>query len=124
MSKYVVWEDRDKNAYHWALEIGGAKVLAFNSFGTYQGDWYAKIEFNGKQGWVHGYYGTCEYCDAFDSEVGYSDKEGYEKKKVVKLAASYLSEIKTYEEVLAIAQKDASWDLDAKKAIEFIQKHR
>ncbi len=62
-------------SYNEAMEAAGAKVLAYESFGSYQGDWWAKVEFNGKQYWVHGWYGSCSGCDAFVAHFGYSEGE-------------------------------------------------
>lgn len=57
-----------------ALEAAGAKVLAFQEFGSYQGDWWAKVEYQGKIVWVNGSYGSCSGCDAFLAEFGYNEK--------------------------------------------------
>ena len=61
--------------YEQAMEAAGANVLAFERFGSYQGDWWAKVEYEGKTYWVHGYYGSCSGCDAFEAHFGYGDKE-------------------------------------------------
>ena len=57
--------------YCEAMEFAGAEVLEYQSFGSYQGDWFAKVLFEGKIGWVHGSYGSCSHCDAFESEFDY-----------------------------------------------------
>ena len=49
-------------SYCQALEAAGAKILQFKSFGSYQGDWWAKVEYNGEIGWVAGSYGSCSGC--------------------------------------------------------------
>ena len=51
-------------SYELALEEAGAKVLEFQSFGSFQGEWWAKVEYNGEIGWVAGCYGSCSGCDA------------------------------------------------------------
>lgn len=50
------------------METAGATVLLYEEFGSYQGDWWAKVEYNGEVRWVHGAYGSCSVCDAFQSE--------------------------------------------------------
>ena len=59
-------------SYQEALEAAGATVHAFEFFGSYQGDWWAKVTYNGETGWVHGSYGSCSGCDAFEAEFGFS----------------------------------------------------
>lgn len=58
-------------SYRDALEAAGATVHDFQSFGSYQGDWWALVTFEGRTGYVHGYYGSCSGCDAFEGEFGY-----------------------------------------------------
>ena len=55
-------------SYELCLEKAGAKVIAFESFGDYQGSWYSLVDYMGKRGWVTGSYGSCSGCDAFESE--------------------------------------------------------
>ena len=60
--------------YRQALEKAGCNVLAFEEFGSYQGEWYAFVEYNGEKGIVQGSYGSCSGCDAFQAEFSYSDE--------------------------------------------------
>jgi len=57
--------------YFEALEAAGAQVLASQTFGSYQGDWFAKVNYNGSTAWVHGCYGSCSGCDAFCAEFDF-----------------------------------------------------
>ena len=41
-------------SYQDALKAAGAAVLEFESFGSYQGDWVALVEYKGERGWVQG----------------------------------------------------------------------
>ena len=73
-------------SYKEALEAAGAEVELFEEFGSYQGDWYARVKINGERKWIHGYFGSCSGCDAFEhefssygSESYYSDGNGCEK---------------------------------------------
>ena len=59
--------------YKTCLELAGANVLAFETFGSYQGDWLAFVVHNGQKGIVKGSYGSCTVCDAFQSEFNYGE---------------------------------------------------
>lgn len=54
--------------YNFAMEQAGADVLLFKEFGSYQGDWLAKVIYEGKQMWIHGSYGSCSGCDSYQAE--------------------------------------------------------
>ena len=113
----------DKNSYHWVLEEAGAIVHAFQDFGSYQGDWLAKVTYKGKTGWIKDYYGSCSGCDAFESESGYEDrtKEDWHEFSI-KFAKDYLEDIRTYEEVLKSCEKDIEWDMDAKEMVDWLKR--
>ena len=67
--------------YQLTLEKAGAKIIAFNEFGSYQGTWGAIVEYNGKKGLVIGSFGSCSYCDAFQSEFdSYGDTVNFDEK--------------------------------------------
>lgn len=57
-------------SYKKCLELAGAEVIVFQYFGSYQGDWWAKVRYNGQMGWVNGSFGSCSACDAFEFEFG------------------------------------------------------
>lgn len=59
--------------YREAMEAAGATVHSYQEFGSYQGDWWADVTVNGERGFVHGSYGSCSGCDAFQAEFSYSD---------------------------------------------------
>jgi hypothetical protein len=61
--------------YSTALEAAGANVIASESFGSYQGDWFAKVEFEGRTFWIHGSYGSCSGCDAFCAEFDFDGSD-------------------------------------------------
>lgn len=121
--------------YREALEAAGATVLAYEEFGSYQGDWLAKVSFQGDTFWVCDCFGSCSGCDAFENEIGdLMDDEGnyiwdydHPKKKtaIAKFGARYLEpqERKTEQEVMNMAQENASWDSDADDMIAFIKAH-
>jgi hypothetical protein len=76
-------KEGDCMSYCEAMEAAGAEVLCYESFGSYQGDWWAKVTYEGNTFWVHGSYGSCSGCDAFEAEFWYCnegtcDKHRYE----------------------------------------------
>lgn len=133
--------------YKQALEAAGATVIAFQYFNAWQGDWYAKVEFNGKVGYAHGGFGSCSRCDAFEAEIGdlpdsceqHSQYDLVEEQKdciacrgiqattqakVVEFGLGYLNDILTQEEAEAQAAQDLEWDLDAAEMLRWIQGQR
>ena len=55
-------------SYTVALEAAGATVRAYQEFGSYQGDWWARVVLpDGREGWVTSSYGSCSGCDALES---------------------------------------------------------
>lgn len=113
------------NSYHWALLEVGAEVHAFQDFGSYQGDWLAKVTYKGKTGWIHDYYGSCSGCDNFEDEC---DNTSRTKKAwhsfAVKFCKDYLDDIRTYEDVLETCSKNTNWDTDAKDMIKFLKENK
>ena len=75
-------------SYQEALEAAGARVEAFASFGSYQGDWVAKI---GHDRYIMGAYGSCSGCDAFEAEFGWGgDEEGDYQQRLADFGRTYL----------------------------------
>ena len=62
-------------SYNEALEAAGAKVLEFATFGSWQGEWVALVEYKSEVGWVQGSFGSCSHCDSFEAEFGWHDEE-------------------------------------------------
>jgi hypothetical protein len=106
--------------YKEALEAAGAKVLAFKEFGTWQGDWWALVEYQGKRGWIHDYFGSCSGCDAFEAEFGWDEPTPQE---LAEFGKRYLDDIKTQEEAEQEVSKDIEWDLDAEEVLKFIKEN-
>lgn len=132
--------------YQKAIEEAGATVHHFEQFGSYQGDWWAKVTYEGQTGWVHGSYGSCSGCDAFEGEFGYDShecgndnyydpmysddgfREGCEtcqalKVRVAEFGRGYLDNIMTQEEAIASASENLEWDCDAKEMVEYLKSH-
>jgi hypothetical protein len=115
-------------SYREALEAAGAEVLAFKEFGSYQGDWIAKVSYEGDTFFIRDYYGSCSGCDAFEAEVGYDfnpDRTEYTQ-RVAAFGKEYLepSARLTYEQVLAKASENISWDSDAEDMVKFVESIR
>jgi hypothetical protein len=62
-------------SYQNALSAAGAEIHEFKEFGSYQGEWFALVTYNGEKGWVQGCYGSCSGCDSFEAEFGWDDRE-------------------------------------------------
>lgn len=107
--------------YREALEAAGAKVEAFEEFGSYQGDWIAKVEINGKRGWVHDYYGSCSGCDAFEAEFSYRNEETPEK--LAAFGKTYLDDLKTDDEILVIAGKHSAYSVEDVAMLKWVKNH-
>lgn len=66
------WDfENDNLNYEDVLKFAGAEILAFKSFGDFEGTWAARINYNGVIGWTFGSYGSCSACDALQGEFDY-----------------------------------------------------
>lgn len=62
------------HGYIEALTAAGLHVTDYETFGSYQGQWMARVVTPaGMIGYVHDWYGSCSVCDAFESEFSYSN---------------------------------------------------
>jgi len=130
--------------YERALEAAGATVLIFEHFGSYQGDWWAKVTWQDKEGWVHGCFGSCSGCDAFEAEFGfvshdcgeddYYDPFCYDDRfrkncprcqeleaQFIEFGQDYLEQIMTQEEAETEASTNLDWDMDATEMLKFLK---
>mgnify|MGYP003344107885 CR=1 FL=1 len=130
-------------SYTQALEAAGAEVLSFEQFGSYQGEWWARVNYNGQTGYINGSYGSCSGCDAFEAEFGFKEgtcddhsynfnqdcehcqsaKKEYEF-RLADFGRTYLDTIYTYEEALAQAKQNLEWDSGAQEMVEWLHSHR
>lgn len=131
-------------SYELSLAAAGATVHEFKNFGSYQGDWWARVTLaDGRSGWINGSYGSCSGCDAFEAEFGYGPEDscnehGYthrsdceacvrakaeHQEKLARFGAGYLDGFLTDAEALAQAEKNLSWDSDAAEMVAFIKQH-
>ncbi len=132
--------------YEGCMVLAGAKVHAFREFGSYQGDWWAKVSYGYLNGWVHGSYGSCSGCDAFKSEFYCTDHEhaddkyvsvsnlfkNYDKNceecvklkdRLIDFGRGYLSYIYSQEEAEKEASINSDWDFNAEEMVKFIKKN-
>ncbi len=116
-------------SYENALKHAGAEVLAFESFGSYQGDWWAKVNYKCKIGWVNGVYGSCEGCDAILAEIGYSGRTDLEFQneltdRITVMGKEYLENIISQEQAEIIASRNLEWDHEAIEMVDFIKNNK
>ena len=112
-------------SYESTLEAAGATVHAFKEFGSYQGDWWAKVTYKGVTGWVTGSFGSCSGCDAFESEFDWTcdEKSPQYQKKLAEFGERYLGDIKTQESAVKDASQNLEWDFEAQEMVDFINKN-
>ncbi len=128
-------------SYVQALKAAGAEVIEENSFGSYQGDWFALVRFNGETGWVWGSYGSCSGCDAFEAEFGFGSEDFCDAhayagkddcpdciaaradyaKRLAEFGRSYLDGIMTADAVVKQLEGRFEWDDESKEAAEWIR---
>lgn len=120
--------------YQTALEAAGAIVHEFEEFGDYHGTWIARVTYNGETGFVVGSYGSCSGCDAFQSEFDYGwgtydrELERYVPKPkhlraLAEFGREYLTDIVTADYIYERYKKDADWDIDMRKLLEYIRRY-
>lgn len=102
--------------YKMTLEKAGAEVLAYKTFGDYQGTWLAFVKYNNQVGIVGGSYGSCSGCDAFEAEFVYSFDEPKKYK------SKYYKDYTLDEEITKEDYDQYYTDLD-KKYAEFGKKY-
>ena len=131
--------------YSGAMVAAGAEVLDFEQFGSYQGDFLAKVKYQGEVGWAHGWYGSCSGCDAFEAEFGYNCREECEEhryldpvedcvdcvaaktvydEKLKSFGLRYLTDLLSYAEVVAIAEKHSDWDVEADEMVKWVKERK
>ena len=134
-------------SYKKCLELANAKVLTFESFGSYQGDWWAKVSYNDKIGWIHGWFGSCSGCDAFQAEFGceshehedddcisyYDFPEKFKEdcphcqdlmKRMKEFGEKYLDDLYTQEEAESKGSENLDWDGNTQEMLDFIRNNK
>ena len=109
-------------SYQDALIAAGAKVIAFQEFGDWQGSWVALVEYKGERGWVQGSFGSCDHCDAFQAEFGWFDDEQDDyQERLASFGESYLGGLQTTEQVLAEHAANTKWDDEADNIVFWVR---
>lgn len=127
-------------SYASALEAAGAKVIDEHWSGDYQGTWIMLVVYNGKLGYVSGWYGSCSGCDSYEAEMSYSMpyEHSYDNEddfrvameqwemRLAEFGRGYLgedgSDLYTYDEILK-ENSDPRWDgdMENKEKVEWIK---
>lgn len=133
--------------YREAIEAAGAKVLAYEEFGSYQGDWLAKIKVGGEVKFVRDYYGSCSVCDAFQADFGFQphkcgkdeyydpfyDDDGFRegcgkcqelKKQLAEFGKEYVDSAMSFDECMKVVSENLEWDMDAKEMVDWLTANR
>lgn len=109
-------------SYEEALEAAGAEIIAFEKFGSYQGDWWCLCKYENEIGWVTGSFGSCSGCDAFEQEFNCDDEmDSRYPKKLAEFGKNYLEPLLTQEQALKQASTNLDWDDGAKDMLQFIK---
>lgn len=132
--------------YADCLRLAGAEILAYETFGSYQGDWIAKVRYSGQVYWIRGYYGSCTHCDGLKAELNF-DYHYCENDSVFRdelseymenvefceecakvltkariLGESYLENDNfSYQELLKKFEEDSEWDYDAREVVRWLK---
>lgn len=108
--------------YITAIEAAGAVVHAWEAFGSYQGDWWAKVTYNGQTGFVTASYGSCSGCDSYQATFDYEDEEKPDfQERLAAFGKEYLDEILTFDEAITRASKHLDWDMEAQLMVDWIK---
>lgn len=111
-------------SYQDSLIAAGARVIAFQEFGDWQGSWVALVEYQGQRAWVQGSYGSCDHCDAFQSEFSWDSDFACQdvQEQLAQFGRGYLDDMLTTEQVLRQYDADANWDSDSEAAAFWVRR--
>jgi hypothetical protein len=131
--------EEDIMGYKETMEMAGATVHSFREFGSYQGDWLAKVTWKGELGFVRGSYGSCSGCDAYQSEcdgLGHAvGEEGYHnpswgdcvegcekceqgKRTLAGFGRRYLNSMMPAKGIIKELEEGMEWDYDKTETLE------
>jgi len=110
-------------SYRESLEAAGARVLDFAHFGDWQGSWMALVEYQGQRGWVQGFFGSCDHCDAFQAQFDWDSDFACEdvQQRLAQFGRTYLDDMQTTEQVLRYYYADSDWDSDSASAAAWVR---
>jgi hypothetical protein len=107
-------------SYEQSFEAAGAKVLAIEYFGSYQGTFVAHVEYQGKRGWIVSEYGSCSGCDAFESEFSWSKEQSPEN--LAAFGKEYLDDLWTDDEILGKVAKHSDYSVEDGEMLKWVEK--
>lgn len=64
-------DKEELNSYEDIIRRIYDEVLFYKEYGSYQGDWLAKVKKGDEEFWLWGWYGSCSGCDWFQGEANY-----------------------------------------------------
>lgn len=108
--------------YKEALQAAGAIIIDFRSFGSWQGNWYAKVNYGGSIQLIGGSFGSCSYCDSFQAEFAYQDSESPDyPEKLAAFGRTYLDDPLNVGAEVSRLREDAEWDMGAPEVLEWLK---
>jgi len=114
---------QDMKGYGKSIVCAGGKIHCSKRFGSYQGDWWAKVTYKDQTGWICVKFGSCTTCDDYKAEFNPFDKPPT-KTELAAFGKKYLDGcIMTQEEAIKKASKDLDWDLEAQPMVDFIKEN-
>lgn len=111
--------DDNNSGYVRALKAAGFNVLDYIEFGSYQGDWFCFVEFEGKLGFIRDSYGSCSGCDQFHADCD-EEKPG----ALEAFGKNYIDQMIDYNQALQYASKHSDWDQEAIKMVDWVKSHQ
>jgi hypothetical protein len=112
-------------SYQSCIEAAGAQVLAIKSFGDYQGTTWAKVAYGGSIGWISWAFGSCSYCDDYESwaeSVPHEDDDIPES-MMAEFGRRYLDDVMGQRRAEVEVGKDSDWDSEAETVLAFIREN-
>ena len=102
--------------YEQLFKNYGANILAFEMFGSYQGDIIAKIEYHGEIKWLHAWYGSCCHCDPLQRTSTEEEQKN--------LALDMFNDMQDYDSVFYKISENREWDMSADDMINFMLQNK
>jgi len=114
-------------------QVQGKKCLAFEMFGSYQGDWIAVLDAGENLELWKGYYGSCSGCDWLEANAGWGDYDLPEEKAkeyfkedhpfvVIPKETMTRIDLKTFTEILPANTRSEIYDFSPEKLFKAIKK--
>ena len=110
-------------SYTDAITAVGIEILAYQSFGDWQGTYVYHVSYNGQTGWLFVSYGSCSGCDSWESYRNSLGGYDYEctLQDLVDFGRPYINRIMSAQEALKNAGQDVDWDLEQEPMLNFVK---